>query len=200
MPILYYSSPSPFSSKVRLTAHYAGIELQCQAVNTKAEPEELLQVNPLGKIPTLVTDDGTSVFDSRVITQYLNRISGNKLFPRNALKRLEAEKLEALSDGLSDALIAHVYERQLRPQEFVHQPWLDWQWKKAERTLDYLNAAPPRIGAKLHVGHIALASALGYLMLRYAGQWEEGRPKLQRWIKRFCELHPELAELLPKPK
>lgn len=200
MPVLYYSSPSPFSSKVRLAAHYAGIALHCQAVNTKAAPEELIQHNPLGKIPVLVTDDGTSVFDSRVITQYLNRASGNKLFPRNALKRLEAEKLEAVADGLSDALIAQVYERQLRPQEFVHQPWLDWQWKKAERTLDYLNTAPPRIGAKLHVGHIALASALGYLILRYSGQWEKGRPKLQRWIKRFCELHPELAELLPKNK
>lgn len=195
---LYTSPSSPFSAKVKLAAHYAGIELDLHNVATSEEPAELIAANPLGKIPTLVTEDGKAVFDSRVITQYFNRISGSKLFPRNAEKRLDAEKFEAIADGLCDVLVAHVYERRLRPEEIVHQPVLDHYWKKAERTLDLLNETAPRIGAKIHCGHIAIAAALGYLTLRFGNGWERGRPKLKRWLKRFSELHPELAALLPK--
>ncbi|WOC15097.1 glutathione S-transferase [Pseudochrobactrum sp. MP213Fo] len=195
---LYSSPTSPYSAKVRLAAHYAGIELTEQIVVTSEEPAELIAANPLGKIPTLVTADGKPVFDSRVITQYLNRLSGNKLFPRNAEKRLDAEKYEAIADGLCDVLVAHVYERRQRPAEIVHQPVLDLYWKKAERTLDLLNETAPRISAKIHGGHIAIAAALGYLSLRFGNGWERGRPKLKRWFKRFSELHPELTALLPK--
>ncbi|RAK29008.1 hypothetical protein C7374_10556 [Falsochrobactrum ovis] len=85
----------------------------------------------------------------------------------------------------------------MRPEEKVHQPWLDRQWSKAERALDALNEAPPRLAGKLHAGHLAVAAALGYLNLRFEGKWERGRPKLKRWLKRFEEVHPELAKLLP---
>lgn len=195
---LYYSAPSPFSAKVRMAAHYADITIEAQPVVTSEEPVELLTANPLGKIPTLLTEEGKAVFDSRVITQYLNRLSGNKLFPRNAEKRLDAETFEAIGDGLSDALVAHTYERIKRPENLIHQPILDWQWRKVERTLDLLDATAPRMGAKIHSGHIAIAAALGYLNLRFDHNWERGRPKLKRWFKRFNELHPELAALLPK--
>ncbi|MBK3745968.1 glutathione S-transferase [Paraburkholderia aspalathi] len=197
MTKIFYSPASPYSAKVRMAAHYVGIPVESVTVSTANEPEELLAANPLGKIPTLVTDDGAAVFDSRTITQYLNRASGNKLFPRNAEKRLEAERLEAIADGLCDVLLVHVYERRMRPEEKVHQPWLDLQWRKAERVLDLLNDAPPRLGTKLHGGHLALAAALGYLSLRFEGKWERGRPKLKRWLKRFEEVQPELAKLLP---
>ncbi|RCS23149.1 glutathione S-transferase family protein [Phyllobacterium salinisoli] len=198
MTKILYASASPYSAKVLMAAHYAGIPVEAVSINTNDEPEILISSNPLGKIPTLITDDGKTVFDSRVITQHLNRVSGNKLFPRNAEKRLDAERLESLADGLCDALLAHVYERRYHPAEKIHQPWLDMQWRKAERALDVLNEAPPRVSAKLHAGHIALAATLGYLNLRFEGQWEKGRPKLKRWLKRFGELHPELAALLPK--
>ncbi|GGA92560.1 glutathione S-transferase [Brucella endophytica] len=198
MTKLLYAAASPYSVKVRMAAHYADIPVEVVIVNANEEPEELVSVNPLGKIPTLLTDDDKTIFDSRVITQYLNRVSGNKLFPRNADKRLDAEKLEALADGICDALLAHVYERRFRPEEKIHQPWLDRQWGKAMRALDLLEAAPPRLTAKLNAGHIALAATLGYLSLRFEGQWEKGRPKLRRWLKRFGELHPELAGMLPK--
>ncbi|WP_420960022.1 glutathione S-transferase [Brucella sp. IR073] len=198
MTKLLYAAASPYSVKVRMAAHYAGIPVEVVTVNANDEPEELVSVNPLGKIPTLLIDDGKTIFDSRVITQYLNRVSGNKLFPRNADKRLEAEKLEALADGLCDALLAHVYERRFHPAEKIHEPWLERQWRKATRALDLLEAAPPRLTAKLNAGHLALAATLGYLSLRFEGQWEKGRPKLKRWLKRFGELHPELAGMLPK--
>ena len=144
-----------------------------------------------------MTDDGQPVYDSRAITQYLNRISGNALFPRNPAKRLDAELLEALADGICDCLLAHVYERRMRPAEKVHQPWLDLQWSKAVRALDRLNDAPPRLGKKPTAGHIALRAALGYLDLRFAGQWERGRVKLKRWAARFDERFPDLKQYLP---
>lgn len=197
MAQILYSPPSPYSAKVRMAAHYVGIEADSVVVTTAADPQELINANPLGKIPTFITDDGKSVFDSRAITQYLNRVSGHKLFPRNAERRTDAERYEALADGLCDVLLVHMYERRVRPEEKVHQPWLDRQWSKAERALDALNEAPPRLAGKLHAGHLAVAAALGYLNLRFEGKWERGRPKLKRWLKRFEEVHPELAKLLP---
>ncbi|NTS29998.1 glutathione S-transferase [Phyllobacterium sp. BT25] len=198
MTKVLYSPASPYSTKVRMAALYSGVPIDSVLVDSNAEPAELIDANPLGKIPTLILDDGKAIFDSRVITQYLNRLSGNKLFPRNAEKRLEAEQLESIADGLCDVLLAHVYERRFHPEEKIHQPWLDRQWGKAVRVLDHLNAAPPRLGKKVHGGHIALAAALAYASLRFEGKWEKGRSKLKRWQKRFEELHPELAALLPK--
>jgi len=194
---LLVSAASPYSAKVRMAATYAKIPFEMVPVDTGAEPALLMDANPLGKIPVLLSADSPPVFDSRAIMQHMNRLSGNALFPRNAERRSEAERLEALGDGLADCLLAHVYERRSRPEEKVHQPWLDKQWSKAVRALDQLNAAPPRIGKKIHGGHIALRAALGYLTLRFGDSWERGRPKLKRWAKRFDEAFPELKALLP---
>ncbi|HEY6633268.1 MAG TPA: glutathione S-transferase family protein [Rhizobiaceae bacterium] len=197
MPKVFVSSASPYSCKVRMAAAYAGIPLDAVALDTSSPSPEFLAANPLGKIPVLVADDGETIFDSRAITQYLNRQSGNQLFPRNPARRTDAERLEALADGIADCALAHVYERRSRPEEIVHQPWLDKQWTKVERGLDALNAAPPKLGRKITGGHIALRAVLGYLELRFAGKWEKGRGKLKRWAARFDEKFPELKPLLP---
>ncbi|MCB1382981.1 MAG: glutathione S-transferase family protein [Notoacmeibacter sp.] len=198
MPKILFSSPSPYSAKARMAATHAGYAFDSVAVDTGQEPDLLISANPLGKIPVLLTDDGRAVLDSAMILQFINREKRGSLYPANALKRTEAETLEALADGLADALIAHVYERRFRPEELVHQPWLDKQWKKATRALDHFNANPPRLTGKLTGGHIALRAALGYASLRFGGQWERGRAKLVRWTKKFDEKYPELAALLPK--
>ncbi|WP_157015230.1 glutathione S-transferase family protein [Mesorhizobium xinjiangense] len=198
MDKLLYAPPSPYSAKVRMAATWAGIPFEAVTVDTNAEPALLIDANPLGKIPTWVIDDGQALFDSRTIMQHLNRESKNALFPRNAKKRLEAERLEALADGLADCLLAHVYERRFHPPEKQHQPWLDKQWAKAERALDYLNANLPRLGKKPDGGQIALRAVLGYLELRFAGQWERRRSKLTRWARRFDERFPEIAALVPQ--
>jgi glutathione S-transferase len=197
MPKILYSPTSPYSAKVRMAAAYAGIPLEAVVVDTNSQPPELTGPNPLGKIPTLVTDEGLGIYDSRTITQYLNRLSGNALFPRNPAKRLEAEMLEALADGVCDSLLAHVYERRMRPAEKVHQPWLDLQWSKAMRAFDLLNASPPKLPKKITAGHIALRACLGYIDLRFPGQWEKGRSKLKRWAARFDEKFPELKQYVP---
>ncbi len=197
MPKILYAPASPYSAKVRMAAAYAGIALEGVLTDTNAEPAELIAANPLGKIPALIADDGEAVFDSRAITQYLNRASGNALFPRNPAKRLEAERLEALADGMCDCLLAHVYERRFRPEEKVHAPWLDKQWSKVVQALDVLNANPPKLPKKITAGQIALRAMLGYLDLRFAGKWERGHAKLKRWAARFDEKFPELKPYLP---
>ncbi|MEO3998718.1 glutathione S-transferase family protein [Mesorhizobium sp. CAU 1732] len=198
MPTILYSPASPYSAKVRMAAQYSGIEVESKIVKTDDAPVELVSANPLGKIPVMIADTGESVFDSRAITQYLNRLSGGALYPRNAEKRLEAERLEALADGLCDCLLAHVYERRMRPEDKIYQGWLDKQWDKSVRALDHLNTNVPKLTKRATGGQIALRAALGYLSLRFEGKWERGRAKLVRWAKRFDERFPELVALLPK--
>jgi glutathione S-transferase len=197
MPKILYSPASPFASKARLAATCAGYAFEPVLTRTDDVPADLIAANPLGKIPALITDDGKGIFDSKVITQFLNRVSGGKLLPKHADKRLEAEMLESLADGIGDCAIACVYERRQRPEEKIHQPWIDKQWAKVTRGLDHLEAGAPKLPAKIHAGHIALAANLAYLNLRFP-EWSQGRPKLKRWLKKFTDKHPDLAEMLPK--
>ena len=197
MPKLLYASTSPYSSKVRMAAAYAGIAIDLEPVKTEDKPADLLAANPLGKIPVLVLEDGRAVHDSRAITQHLNRLSKSALFPRNADKRLDAEVLEATADGICDCALSMVYERRTRPEALVYQPWLDRQWAKIVAALDLLNANPPKLPKKITAGHMALRACLGYLALRFGGQWEKGRGRLVRWAARFDEKFPELKECVP---
>ncbi|MBX3595997.1 MAG: glutathione S-transferase family protein [Rhizobiaceae bacterium] len=198
MPKLLYSPASPYSAKVRMSAALAGIALDEEIVDAVSNPASLINANPLGKIPTLVMEDGTGVYDSRVITQHLNRLSGNKIFPKNPAKRLEAERLEALADGICDSLLAIIYERRMRPEDKVHQPWTDRQWDKATRGLDFLNANPPKLPKSINAGHLAVRAMIGYLDLRFAGKWEKGRSKLKRWAAKFDDKWPEISAKIPK--
>jgi glutathione S-transferase len=79
----------------------------------------------------------------------------------------------------------------------VHQPWLDLQWSKAMRAFDLLNANAPKLPKKITAGHIALRACLGYIDLRFPGQWEKGRSKLKRWATRFDEKFPDLKQYVP---
>ncbi|RWX75847.1 glutathione S-transferase [Neorhizobium lilium] len=178
---LLYSPASPYSAKVRMAARHLGIEIAEVKTDTNAEPPELLDSNPLGKIPVLIRKSEPAIYDSVAIMHYLDRLSGGKLYPKSQDKRTQAEVLEALCDGITDCLLAIVYERRTRPEDKIHQPWIDKQWDKVVRGLDYLEKNLPKTGKKLHGGHFALAATIGYLDLRFNGQWAEGRPELASW-------------------
>ncbi|OLP55895.1 glutathione S-transferase [Rhizobium rhizosphaerae] len=188
---LFYSPASPYSNKVRMAAHHLELPVTYRLTDTAANPPDLLGNNPLGKIPTLVLEDGTAIYDSRVIMQFMDRETGGKLYPRRHDKRLKAEMLESLCDGICDSLLAIVYEKRFHPPEKVHEPWMDRQWDKVTRALDLLNADLPKPSAKLHGGHFALAAMLRYLDLRFEGKWEKGRKKLAKWPKKFAEHFPD---------
>ena len=192
---LLCSPASPYSSKVRMAAHYLDIELDAIRVDTNTGPAILVDNNPLGKIPTLLTDDGASIFDSVAIMHYFDRLTKGGLYPSKKGKRTDAEVLEALCDGICDCLLAIVYERRFRDEEKVHQPWIDRQWKKATAGLAHLGANPPKLGKSLNGGHFALAATLDYLDLRFKDQWETDHTPLIDWLAQFEKKFPAHREL-----
>lgn len=192
---LLYSPASPYSAKVRMAARHLGIEITDVKTDTGANPPELADNNPLGKIPVLIREGEAPIYDSIAIMHYLDRRSGGKLYPKDEEERTRAEVLEALCDGILDCLLAIVYERRFRPEEKIHQGWIDKQWGKVVRGLDYLENNLPETDATLNGGHFALASLIGYLDLRFAGQWADGRPQLSAWTDAFTRLFPDFPEM-----
>lgn len=195
---ILYSPASPYSAKVRMAAHFTGLPIDSELIKTDEKPDILIGNNPLGKIPVLLTDDGGAVFDSRSIMHFMDRMSGSALYPLDHADRTKAEVLEALGDGITDCLIAHIYERRFRPEEKIHQPWLDKQWEKVSRGLDCLQANPPSLKDGLNGGHFSIAALVGYLALRFPGQWEDKWPALVAFAAEFETVFPAYGAMKPQ--
>lgn len=193
MMILRSAPPSPFGRKVKIAAALLNLSEEITVVTTDTvDPNDPLRGdNPLGKIPTLVIEDGTVIYDSRVILDYLDmRAGGGRIIPKENMQRINAQTLHALADGIMDACILQVYEGRWRESAKHEQKWLDHQAGKVGRGLDYLENSPPALGSSLHVGHIAVACALGYLDLRFKAQWRAHYPKLVTWLDSFAAKVP----------
>ena len=195
---LFYAPASPFAAKARMAARHCGIAVDSVSTDTASEPEDLLSANPLGKIPALLLDDGTAVFDSRVICELFDRMSGNQLIPQGLEAWQAAKIVEAAVDGVTDALILSVYEVRFRPEDKRHQPWVDKQLRKADRGLDFLEEQIAGLGDDLTIAHFALAGLLGWMELRFVGKLAKERPALAAWIEAFPTLFPDYSELGPK--
>jgi glutathione S-transferase len=169
--------------------------LDSEVTIEKADPtdasDSLRQQNPLGKIPALILQDGTVLYDSPVILEYLDhRAGGGKIIPKEANARFAALALQALCDGILDAGILLVYEGRWRPAEMHVQKWTDHQRGKVQRALEVLEVAPPKLDATPNVGQITLACALGYGDLRFEGKWRESHPRLVTWLDEFSAKVP----------
>lgn len=190
---LHYAAASPFVRKVLVTAHELGLsdmlELSPVTVTPVAPDETVTAANSLGKIPTLVLDDGSAVFDSRVICEYLARQAGDEaLFPVDTAGRTAALTLQALADGLCDTGVALRYETALRPAELRWQDWIDAQRQRLARVFDQLEADWADYLDTLTIGTIATGCALGYIDFRFADlTWRDGRPRLAAWYQTFSE-------------
>ena len=197
MMILRSLPPSPFGRKVRLAASVLGLsgDIKVEAADTNDANDSIRQQNPLGKIPTLVLEDGTTLFDSRVIVEYLDhRAGGGKIIPQESKARFAVLRLQALADGMTDAQILLVYEGRFRPPEHHVKKWTDYQADKIKRGLTALEADPPSLDPLPNVGQIALACFLGHRDLRFAGDWRAAHPKLVAWLDRFAAKVPAFAE------
>ncbi|MDX5593933.1 glutathione S-transferase family protein [Pseudovibrio sp. SPO723] len=201
MLILRSSSASPFGRKIKIAATVLGFanRIEVQMAKTTDPEDSLRQQNPLGKIPTLVLEDGTALFDSPVITEYLDYLAGGeKLLPAGA-ERFDVLTKQAMADGIVDAAILIVYERRFRPAEKVDTNWLSYQQDKIDRSLNAFEANPlPHVShGSPDAAQIALACALGYLDFRLGGEWREGRDKLVGWLDDFAASVPSFEATQP---
>jgi len=186
---LHWSPRSPFVRKVMIVAHEAGLAdrltlVRTVAATTKPHPE-LMRDNPLSKIPTLVLDDGTVLYDSPVICEYLDRMhAGPKLFPPDGAARMTALRRQALGDGFLDFLLLWRDERARAQPSDAH---LASYAAKLKSTLAAIDREVDNLAASaFSIGHIALGCALGYLDFRFAAEdWRGDHPRLARWHADF---------------
>lgn len=183
---LRYSATSPYVRKVTMTVIECGLEDQVERVltNAWAEDTDLPADNPLGKVPALALENGTCLFDSRVICEYLDSLNaGAKLFPAQGPARWAALRLQALGDGLNDAAVARRLEV-MRPDGERSEKWIARQAAAMTRALDVLESEADDLTAGFNIGSLAVMSALGYLDLRFTeDKWRDGRPKLTAWFE-----------------
>jgi len=188
---LYWSSRSPFVRKVMVSAHEVGVVADIHTVRVVVGANnpnaEVMAANPLNKIPTLVLDDGTVLYDSRVICEYFDTLhTGHKLFPSDQGARLVALRRQALGDGIMEVILLRLGE-QARAPAMQSEKHLTTHRLKIATALDRLEseAGPP--ADQPAIGDIAIGCALSHLDFRFAADdWRAGRPKLARW-------HGELA-------
>jgi len=200
--MLLRSAPaSPFARKVRMAILHLGLadKVEITAADTSNPDDPLRADNPLGKLPVLVTEDGTAIYDSRVILEYLDhRAGGGVIIPDGWPARQDSLTRQALYDGIMDASLLIVYEARHRPPPIHHQPWLDYQRGKVIRGLSLLARTPPD-PKRFEIGSIAAACALGYLDLRGQVAWRGEFSTLVPWLDAFRASHPEFdATLAPK--
>ena len=179
---LLYSALSPFARKVRVLAFEKGLADRIGLEPAAPYQDEVVRVlNPLNKIPTLVTDDGEAIYDSAVICDYLDGLAEPRLIPPGQPERHRALTLEAAADGLGDAALLVVRER-MRPEGEHRQDLFDRQLKAIAAALDLFESFDLTVD-RFWIGETAVAVQLGYLDARKVLDWREGRPALAAWFQ-----------------
>lgn len=205
---LYHALPSPFVRKVRVAAMELGladdIELLPIAVAPgKANEDYAAKGNPLRKIPALELSNGTVLFDSGVICEYLDaRAGGGRILPGGGEARWEMLRNHALASGICDAAVLIRYETFLRPEEHRWRIWIDDQWGKIDGALTWLEGNPEAVGdaepEMLNLAQIAIGCALGYLDFRYDERnWRGSYPALAAWFEKVAK-RPSFTETVPE--
>lgn len=199
MWVLRSSAASPFGRKVNIGAALCGLSdrITIEPSNPNDAADSIPMHNPLGKVPTLILDDGTALYNSRVILEWLDHQAGGGAIVPAGGERFDALTLQATADGIMDANVLIVNENR-RPAEMRYQPWLDRQEEKVQRALRLLESDPPTLSGKPHVGHISLACALGHRDFRFNGGWREYCPRLVEWLEEFEAAVPSYAATQPR--
>ena len=197
---LLYQTHSPHARKVLVAAHETGLAGALRVIHHETSPtrrnEVVFALNPLGKVPVLICDDGLVLFDSDVICEYLDGLhAGRRLIPRDGASRWRALRLQALAQGMADAGIAARWETQRRPQELrwpvMHEALLG----KIAGACDFIEREVDPDGS-FGIGEIAVATALSWLEFRDVYPFMAGRPRLSSWYREFCARPSMLATTL----
>lgn len=185
---LIMSPPSPFARKARVALRETGLIDRVQEVQVSTSPldsdAQVLAANPLGKIPALIREDGPAIYDSRVITRYLDDMADTNLYPKGSL--YEVLTLEATADAIMEATVGIIYDSRYRP-DMQAPDWTEAQWDKAARAISAINNRwMSHLNGPLNMAQIAVSCALGYVDLRHdARNWRLGNDALARWQAEF---------------
>ncbi|MBN8749125.1 putative GST-like protein YibF [Xylophilus ampelinus] len=188
---MYFSPFSPYVRKCLVTAHELGLNDRVQLLPSNANPvtrdRAIIEKNPLGKVPTFVTDEGAVLYDSRVVCEYLNDLAKGSLFPAGGDARWATLTLQALGDGILDGALIARYEDVARPEPLRWPEWRTAQLDKAETSLAHLSAHPELIApGRVDIGTLTVACALWYLDLRFADfGWRDRHPAVAAWYAGF---------------
>lgn len=195
---LFYSATSPFVRKVMVTLHETGwldrVELVPAGGSPTTRGASPVAVNPLGKVPALERDDGPALYDSRVITRYLDSVAEGGLYPEPP-RLWETLTLEATGDGIAEAALLIVYEGRVRDEAARNEAWVEGQWTKVARALDTLEDRwLAHLAGRIDAGQVAVGCALAYLDFRHGARgWRDGRPGVGAWFERFAARPSMLA-------
>jgi glutathione S-transferase len=198
---LLYTPNSPYARKVRIVALEKHIDLSLQEVVLGAPDCPVSNHNPLGKVPVLILNDGDSLYDSRVIVEYLdNHAPGAHLIPQDNSSKIRVRRWEALADGICDAAIAAMLEGR-KPKEQQSQATIDKQMDKVTRGLEVLNLDITKkkwcVNETFSLADIALGCALGYLDVRHKQlNWQDNYPNLAKHYSVLVK-RPSFKQTMP---
>ena len=196
---LLYTPRSPYARKVRVVAIEKGIDLELISEDLVNKSPGLVKANPLGKIPTLILDNGQTIYDSPVICEYLDNIKLKPvLIPKDPQKRPAVLTSAAAADGLMDVTVAMFMEKARHPKDFnaafiaVNEATVKCSFVYFAERVEQLK--------ELNIASIGLASAIGYLNFRMPQLWQSADyPRLARWYEEFSK-RPSMKETMPKEK
>jgi glutathione S-transferase len=199
---IYHSPLSPYVRKCMVLAMELGladrIEIIPGAANPITRDQNIVAQNPLGKVPTLVTDEGLALYDSRVICEYLNDLGQGKLIPASGAVRWQVLAEQSLGDGMLDAALLARYENAMRPEALRWSEWTSGQLEKVHSGLAVIEANAAKWGETFDLGKITLACALGYLDLRFPTiDWRKQYPQAAAW---FAKLNARASMQATVPK
>ncbi|QND51417.1 glutathione S-transferase family protein [Phyllobacterium sp. 628] len=197
---LLYQTHSPYARKVLVAIHESGLAGEVEVIHHETSPtrrnEDVYALNPLGKVPVLITSDGTAIFDSTVICDYIDGLhEREKLIPANGEARWNALRLQTIAQGMADSGIVVRWETERRPEELRWSVMRDAQLQKIEAACDFVEMSVD-FGGPLDIGKIALGTTLSWIAFRNVYAFEVGRPKLSAWYNAFCERPSMLATTL----
>jgi glutathione S-transferase len=198
---LYYSATSPFVRTCLVAAQELGLRAGIDLLPATPHPVDrdraLCVHNPLGKIPTLITDDGLALYDSRVICDYLNSLGDGRLVPAQGAARWRVYRDQALALGMMEAAVLVRYETFARPEALRWKGWIDGQLDKVNCGLAELEERASSLTQRVDVGNIAIGCALGYIDFRFASlSWRDRCPQTALWFAQFGE-RASMAETRP---
>jgi glutathione S-transferase len=187
---IFHSPLSPYVRKCMVVALELGladrIEIVAGAANPITRDQSIVAKNPLGKVPTLLTDDGVALYDSRVICEYLNDLGHGKLLPATGPARWQILTEQSMGDGILDAALLARYENAMRPEALRWTEWTNGQLEKVHSGLAMIDAHAASWGDAFDLGKITLACALGYLDFRFPNiDWRKQYPKAALWFAKF---------------